>query len=387
VNPVQRRRGRAGREIDACEERFRAVVEMSNAGVWMTDAEGNTTSVDDRVCRMLGYRPGEMEGRPLSDFVVAKEQANGSGQSRRRRGDEQEVELRRNNGETVNALLSSKSLYGGGTELSGTLMLVSEAAERKQAEAETELLKNEFFALVSHELRTPITSMVGYLDLITETQSERMDEQGLEFLDVIRRNTNRLSTLLADLMLLTQVDAGNFAMECDLADINALATSSIEEARPTAENAGIELTLSAGEKFACWGDGNRLGQVLDNLILNAIKFTPSGGHVEVRILERGDSAVIEVDDDGPGIPAAEHQELFSRFYQGSDARARQVQGLGLGLAITKAIVDAHSGKINLVSSPETGTTFTVELPRQRPSAGSPRWVKTSAVRKTRTLVG
>jgi PAS domain S-box-containing protein len=370
---------------ESSEERCRAVLELTGAGVWITDGEGRTTSVDPRLCKMLGYRSEQMQGRPISDFLAQAEEGAGDAPlgDGNRAGLAEEAQLRRGNGSAISVRLSSKRLGNGGGEPSGVLTLVSEAAGRKKAEAETEILKNEFFALISHELRTPLTSMMGYLDLIAETQGERMNEQGRDFLGVIDRNTGRLLTLLNDLMLLTQVEAGTFAIECDQTNVSAIASRSIEEAMPTAEKADVELAFSPGQQFACWADGNRLGQVLDNLILNAIKFTPAGGHVKVRVAESGDDAVIEVADDGPGIAAGEHKRLFGRFYQGSDARSQQVQGLGLGLAITKAIVDAHEGEIKLESEPGRGTTFTVKLPRRRPEPGSARWAKTSAVRKGR----
>jgi PAS domain S-box-containing protein len=363
---------------------YQALAELSGGGMWVTDAEGITTSADPKLRKMLGYRANEMEGRPQSDFIADEDEEDPSEYPIGVDG-EQEVELLRRNGKRISVRAASALLDGGGGEALGALTLVTEADSRKQAEAETELLKNDFFALVSHELRTPLTSMDGYLGLMTETQAKRMTKQGRDFLEVIHRNTVRLSTLLADLMLMTQVEAGTFTMECDQVNLTAVARRSVEEAAPAAQKAGIELKILPAEQVACWGDDTRLGQVLDNLILNAIKFTPTGGHVKVRIGENGSNAVIEVIDDGPGMPAAEHKEMFNRFYQGSDARARQVQGLGLGLAITKAIVDAHGGKLDLVTETGAGSTFTAQLPRHRPQPGSPRWVRTSGARKSRRL--
>jgi signal transduction histidine kinase len=134
-------------------------------------------------------------------------------------------------------------------------------------------------------------------------------------------------------------------------------------------DSGVELTLTADELPVCEGDADRLGQVLDNLISNAIKFTPRGGRVDVAVLRRGEQALIEVSDTGPGIPAQEQEHLFERFYRASHAKEQEKQGVGLGLAITKVIVEAHEGRIWLGSDPGEGTTFHVELPLRKPEDG------------------
>jgi PAS domain S-box-containing protein len=367
------------RQRDAAESRFTALVELTGFRLWITDSRGRTTWVDPALCRVLGYGTDEILGLPLADFLVQRERAEDHIQAMARAQVEDEFELRCRNGNTVAVVLSSRPVA---TESGGAVTMVAEAG-RNQAEDETAILKNEFFALVSHELRTPLTSIRGYLDLLMETQKERLDQKGRDSLDVINRNTDRLSSLLGDLILLTQVAAGTFVVQCDLINLAEVTAGSVDAARPAADAAGIDLRLSQDEHLACWGDPGRLGQVCDNLITNAIKFTPADGHIDVRHGEKGEIATIEVADDGPGIPTADHAHLFGRFYQGSDARAQQVQGLGLGLAISKAIVDAHAGRIAVASTPGAGTTFTVELPRRHPQPGSKEWLRTSAVRNSR----
>ena len=383
---MQARLEHAEAKVAEVEERYRAVVELANVGVWITDDEGNTTFTDPRLCRALGYRAGELRGHSLDEFVVKrKRRVNGSTKSNRFAGKRaakavDEGELRRRNGETISVMLADRPLRNGNGDGSAALTLITESGDQKQAEEETALLKNRFFELISHELRTPLTAMIGFLELIDATQRDNLDEEGREYFEMIRRDADRLSRVLGDLYMLSRVEGGEFAVECDQANLAQLAKTAVERARPAAEEAGVKLTFSNGQKLGCWGDDDRLGQVLDNLIMNAIKFTPSGGRVEVGIWSARDSAVIEVSDDGPGIPPEEAKSVFGRFYRASEARAKQVQGLGLGLAIVKAIVDAHGGEIDLASEPGSGSTFTVRLPRKRPAPGSRRWSKTSAVR-------
>ncbi|MGK2939796.1 MAG: sensor histidine kinase, partial [Solirubrobacteraceae bacterium] len=138
-------------------------------------------------------------------------------------------------------------------------------------------------------------------------------------------------------------------------------------ARPRAEGNGVSLVLSAEPARPLSGDRDRFGQMLDNLIGNAVKFSPDGGHVEVALSDEGNAAVMVVRDTGMGIPPEDLDRLFERFFRSSDATRRAVPGVGLGLTIVKAIVDAHRGTIEITSDPREGTAFTITLPyRTRP---------------------
>jgi PAS domain S-box-containing protein len=242
---------------------------------------------------------------------------------------------------------------------------------RKQAEAEADRLKAEFFALVSHELRTPLTSIMGYLDLVEEEEAEEMGDTGRRFLGVISRNASRLDHLVEDLLLVTQVEAGTFTVDLASVDLVALARDSVEAAMPRAEERHLELTISADSLPDCAGDAQRLAQVLDNLISNAVKFTLPDGNIDVRVRRSGDRAVIEVEDTGPGIPATELEHLFDRFFRAAGARENEIQGVGVGLAIAQAIAEAHGGQIEAESTVGKGSTFRVALPlRPPPDVGS-----------------
>ncbi|MGH2925513.1 MAG: PAS domain S-box protein [Solirubrobacterales bacterium] len=234
--------------------------------------------------------------------------------------------------------------------------------DRKRAEEETERTKNEFLGLVSHELRTPLTSIIGYTELLDETEGERISGQGRRFLEVIRRNANREIRLVGDLLLLVRIQAGKFAIEPGRADLRQIAEQAIDAARPTAKRHGVALHLRADPVPECEADAHRLGQVVDNLLTNAIKFSPGGGDVGVHVGRRNGSATIEVTDTGMGIPPEERDRLFERLYRAKGATAMQIPGTGLGLSIVKAIVDAHGGAVDVDSEEGVGTTFRVVLP-------------------------
>jgi signal transduction histidine kinase len=223
-------------------------------------------------------------------------------------------------------------------------------------------LKDEFIALVSHELRTPLTSIRGYLELVTDGSSGPLTGDQEQFLGIVDRNAGRLHSLVGDLLFIAQIEAGRLALERAEVEITRIAEESIETGRPLARDKGIELTLVSERVAPLQGDRGRLGQLLDNFVSNAIKFTPAGGSVEVRVLEQAGRAVIEVSDTGMGIPAAEQDRLFERFFRTSTATAQAIQGTGLGLTISKAIAEAHGGRISFTSVEGEGTTFRIELP-------------------------
>jgi PAS domain S-box-containing protein len=240
--------------------------------------------------------------------------------------------------------------------------LLTELLRRRHAESEAERLKDEFFGMVSHEMRTPLTSIIGYTELLADFEAENLSEQGRGFLDVIERNARREMRLVGDLLALVRIEAGSFGVEPEMIDLASVARASVDASSPRAEAEKVTLTAELAEMPRSLGDPHRLGQVVDNLLSNAIKFTPEYGVVELRLRRDGETAVLEVADTGIGIPDDEQEKLFERLYRASSATDRHIPGLGLGLTITKAIVEAHDGRISVESEIGKGTTFRVELP-------------------------
>ena len=251
-------------------------------------------------------------------------------------------------------------------ELLGTLAAITAQignyVRRRRAEAAAEQSKDEFFGLVSHELRTPLTSIIGYGELLAESEADRLTDQGRRYLDVIRRNAQREMRLVGDLLLLVRIQEGTFRIEPEEVDLRRIVEQAVEAARPAAAKREIQLTANTSSTPSFEGDPHRLGQVVDNLLSNAIKFTPKGGEVSVRLGSSNGAAAIEVTDTGTGIPEDEQEFLFDRLYRAPSAAASAVPGVGLGLTIVKAIVDAHHGQVTLESEPGVGATFRVELP-------------------------
>ena len=234
-------------------------------------------------------------------------------------------------------------------------------AEQNKRLRELDRLKDEFLSLVSHELRTPLTSIRGYLELVLDEEAGELSAEQRRFLEAVERNSGRLLRLVGDLLFVAQADAGRLGLEQEKVDVADLVADSVEGAQPAAQEKAIDLSVSAVPVPALVGDRVRLHQVLDNLISNALKFTPEGGSVDVRTSSEGDH-VVEVSDTGIGIPIADQPRLFERFFRSSAATDQAIPGTGLGLAIVKAIVEAHAGRITVMSAEGRGTTFRVELP-------------------------
>lgn len=224
---------------------------------------------------------------------------------------------------------------------------------------EIDTLKDEFVSSVSHELRTPLTSITGYVELLLEDEAS---EEKRGYLTIVDRNAQRLLGLVSDLLFTASIQDGRLELERAEVDLTELVRHAVDSARPRAETSAIELALETEEVGRVLGEEARLAQLLDNLVSNAVKFTPQGGRVTVRLSGTEGVARTEVSDTGIGIPDEERERLFERFFRSQTALERQIQGTGLGLYISKAIVEAHGGRIGVHSTEGEGTTFIVELP-------------------------
>jgi signal transduction histidine kinase len=246
-----------------------------------------------------------------------------------------------------------------------------EMAKRKRAQDEADRLRSEFFASLSHELRTPLTSIIGYTDLLLGGVAGELMPQQREFVEVTARNARRELRLVNDLLFASMSGVRKFKLDLDTVELGTLVTESVESAGLTAEKKRIRLTHKIGSKRELIGDKDRLAQLLDNLISNAIKFTPEGGHAEVRLSEYRDRLQLEVWNSDSFVPPEEQEQLFERFYRSQSAVDKVIPGMGLGLAISKAIVEAHGGAIRVRSDPSEGTSFLIDLPLDAGTSAEP----------------
>jgi signal transduction histidine kinase len=222
----------------------------------------------------------------------------------------------------------------------------------------------EFLADVSHELRTPIAALRTFNELLLEGAAEEPDARD-EFLRGSRQQLQRLDWLAANLLELSKLDSGLVALQLRDEDLRTVAEDAVDHAEPMAERKGVTLsTHLPPDPVTQPHDPPRLGQVLGNLIGNAIKFTPPGGHVDVSVEATDEGAVFQVKDDGVGIDPKELEHVFDRFYRGTRQPKERAGGSGLGLAIARSIVDMHHGRVSISSTPDVGTEVLVTLPRE-----------------------
>jgi signal transduction histidine kinase len=188
------------------------------------------------------------------------------------------------------------------------------------------------------------------------------DDERRSYLEIVDRNAERLLGLVSDLLFTARLQDGRLELERTDVDLRAVVERAAASARPRADAAKVRLRVDAADVPPVSGEAVRLEQLLDNLVSNGIKFTPAGGEVCVKVCPQDDLVLVEVSDTGIGIPEAEREKLFDRFFRSQTALERQIQGTGLGLYISKAIVQAHGGRIGVRSGDGAGTTFVVELP-------------------------
>ncbi|GEP38925.1 hypothetical protein NPS01_25880 [Nocardioides psychrotolerans] len=240
------------------------------------------------------------------------------------------------------------------------------AAEREAVDRlrEVDAVKDAFVSSVSHELRTPMTSILGYLEMLGEGAYGELSDGQVNAVRRVSENTTRLLGLIDDLLTLSRVDSDGFVHSDRIFDLTEAVRESYEVVAPgwSARDLDVRLTLP-DEPVPLLGERDMIERVVLNLLSNAVKFTPDGGAIRLSLGVDGDEAEIVVSDNGIGVPAQEQDRLFTRFFRSTLAQKQAIPGSGLGLSITRAIVEQHGGRIDFTSSqPDGGTTFRVRLP-------------------------
>lgn len=354
-------------------ELFRGIFDSTPDAVVVVDLEGTIVLANAQCLPVFGYQPGELLGRPIEDLVPprlrrghpARRDGFVNGGERRPMGLLQ-LEAVRCDGTVFPAEVSLAPLdVAGGHFTSAT---VRDTTERLRLQRETDRVRDDVIATVSHELRTPLTSIIGYTELMSDLADEDLGAAARRLLAVIERNAVRELRLVNDLLTLASLGQERMPVTLMSVDLATVVRNAVETARVAARGRGVTVEVTDAGVPRVHGDAQRLGQVVDNLLANALKFTPPGGRVELRVTDGGDEVVLEVEDTGLGIRPADLDRIFDRLYRTTDAQREQVPGAGLGLPIVKAIVDAHGGSVSAECEPGRGALLRVRLPYADPAS-------------------
>jgi PAS domain S-box-containing protein len=385
--------------VAAGEARMTALVTGLQAGILVQDEDRRVVAANDALCTMFGIAGSarELAGRPAGEviravaaeladpaaFVPALEHLGGErapGVAVHTTADGRSVELevtpiRAPGGHPLGHLLAFRDVSERvADEARRSRMVALEQEARRAAEEqsrrlhELDRMRTQLIATVSHELRTPLTPIASHVELLLEGFPAPPTGEQRTMLEAIQRNVARLRRLVDDLLTVRRVEQGLLEITPGPLDLPALVAAQVDQFRPSAARLGVELCCEVSPGPQTVGDADRVGTVIDNLLANALKFTPEGGRVTVSAVPVADAWEVTVTDTGRGIDAADLPRVFDPFFRTADAEHDGLPGSGLGLAVARALVDGHGGTISVTSTPGAGSEFLVRLPAYRGSS-------------------
>ena len=356
-------RKRAEAALRASELRFRGTLEQLRCVAVALDLDGRVTFCNDHLLQLAGRTRDEVLGTDWCEWFVPEGAARQRFRAQLASGDvephlECDIVTPARGHRTIewdNVVLRDEQ-----GRVTGLASIGRDVTDARRAES----LKSQLIATVSHELRNPLGAVRGALQLLSRQLPLHTEMQGRLF-EMAVRNTDRLLRLANDLLDIERVESGAVPMDPTAVSIGSVIASAVEGTRHAAESGNIALVIanrSAIDAISAWADGDRIAQVLVNLLGNAVKFSPPGSAITISADTVGDDVRISVRDQGRGIPTDKLESVFNRFEQVEASDAREKGGAGLGLAICRAIVRQHGGRIWAESIPGRGSTFTFTLP-------------------------
>jgi two-component system sensor histidine kinase VicK len=351
-----------------------SILESVGDGIYGIDLDGKVTVVNFAAAQMLGYKQDEILGRnmhqlihhthvdgtpyPEADSPVRKSLTNfdtvriSNEIFWRKDGTCFPVEY------VARPQIDAHALESGGIRAVGVVVAFTDTTERRALDR----MKDEFISTVSHELRTPLTSLRGALGLLAGGALANRPEKTQQMFEIAISNSDRLIRLVNDILDLERISSGKTQLHCSLCSAEDLLRRAAGIQQTSTPKPNVRIFFAANG-VTLWADSDRILQTLNNLISNAIKFSPAGSEIHLTARNLDDNeALIEVRDQGRGIPADKLEHIFERFQQGDASDSRAMGGTGLGLAICRSIVSQHGGRIWATSTPDQGTTFHFTLP-------------------------
>ena len=354
--------------LAATGRRLESVLNATNDGIALLDREGVFTLVNPRFAALFGLESEDLRGgsfarlgpRLLSLFKPRDRQVAHQRLREVLRDREATVEETYALARPLPRVLRFYSTPVRDTEgFIGRIVVLRDVTR----EIEADRLKSEFASTVSHELRTPLTAISGNVALLLGEKAGPLTADQREFLNLTRSSAERLTDLINEMLDLSRLESGGLPMRQVSVDCGPLLSRIVRTLQEQARLRGLNLTAIIPESLpAVLGDPDRIAQVVMNLISNALKYTPSGGKIMVRLIAEESQLALKVSDTGIGIASEDRARLFSKFFRADNSTTRSIGGTGLGLAISKAIIERLGGRIWVESTPSVGSTFTVTLP-------------------------
>ena len=342
-------------KLEREKERLDAILRGMGEGLMMTDGSGGITLVNPAFCELFGMS-GSVVGRPLIE-IARHPDLNAC----YRRAVEERTEYRQEivlSGFRERVLLTHWVPLTAQQKLLGVIAVFHDISDLKRLEK----IRKDFVANVSHELKTPVTIIKGYAEALLDGLVTSDPERAISFIEIIRNHIERQAELIGNLLTLSELESDQFTFDLLPLDLESTARRAVTCLGFKAVERGTTVTMTgfAGLPLVLI-DPCRIEQVFVNLLDNALKYTPGGGHVEVSARTEPDKVIVTVRDNGPGIPPQSLTRVFERFYRVDEGRGREEGGNGLGLAIVKHIVQLHGGTVSVESTPGQGSAFTFSL--------------------------
>jgi len=353
------------------KNRLDAILEHSADGVMILDAAHRIVVFNRALAQMSGWPAADTLGQThdqvirwarLDTEIDLNEAVAGGWPLQPARPIYVEGDLRRRNGGTISVGITYAPLFDREGRLVNIMASIHDITRFREADQ----VKSTFISVISHELKTPVALIKGYADTLLR-QDACWDQETLQdSLNVILEETERLNHLIDNLLDASRLQAGALPMEMDSVALDALAERVASRFRTQTQIHEIKTDFPVSFPDVD-GDAGRLEQVLNNLVSNAIKYSPEGGTIKISGQVAPDEVVVTVSDQGVGIPLEEQSRIFERFYRGSREHRQRTPGAGLGLFLAKAIITAHNGRIWVESEPESGASFSFALPHRQTS--------------------
>ncbi|MDF1699908.1 MAG: ATP-binding protein [Planctomycetota bacterium] len=340
------------------QRELRSILRGMVEGVLAIDTEERVVLMNEAACEILDIAEEDAAKRPIGEAIrVPAVLATLAAAVKKQKEQTSKVRLPRGAIDRI-VKLHASPLLGDDGAARGAVIVLEDVTERERVES----MRRDFIANASHELKTPIASVRGMVETILD--DEAMDLEVRErFLGRVLKQTHRLGDIVQEMLALSRLETQGARLATEAFDARVALREVVEDAAPLAGEHAVKLSSSLPDE-ACpvLAEPEALRRIVGNLIDNAINYSSQGSQVEVHARAQGEELVIEVSDDGPGIPTEKHDRIFERFYRVDEGRSREVGGTGLGLAIVKHLVQALDGRIELESAPGQGSTFRVTLP-------------------------